>query len=288
MNYWPYIWVLLAAVLWGTTGTAQSFIEGIAHPLTIGALRLSIGGFTLLAFVMLAKKIAWHEVPWKYALIASGLMAMFQPLYFSAVQLTGVAIGTVAAIGSAPMFSGLLEWIMLKRRPDRIWAAATTSAVVGCLLLFSDKEAAVIDPFGIFLALGAGVAFAGFAIASKKMLEHMDSMPAVAIIFSLGALVLLPFLGVLDISYMAHPANLAVLVYLGLGTISLAYILFSRGLKKIPSSSAVTLSLGEPLTAALLGVFLIGERLSVTSWIGVLLLLGGILILAFGKNKSKS
>lgn len=286
MNYWPYISVLLAAVLWGTTGTAQSFIDGIAHPLTIGALRLSIGGFTLLAIAMLTKKMVWHEIPWKYAIISAALMAIFQPLYFSAVQLTGVAIGTVAAIGSAPMFSGLLEWFVLKRRPDRIWAAATTSAIAGCLLLFSDKEAAVIDPLGIFLALGAGLAFAGFAIASKKMLEHMNSMPAVAIIFSLGALVLLPFLGVLDISYMKQPANMAVLVYLGIGTVSLAYILFSQGLKTIPSSSAVTLSLGEPLTAALLGVFLVGEQLSAVSWTGVMLLLGGILILAFGKKKS--
>ncbi len=286
MNYWPYIWVLLAAILWGTTGTAQSFISGDAHPLTIGALRLGIGGFTLLAVVILTKKMLWKKIPWKLAVIAAVLMAAFQPLYFSAVQLTGVAIGTVASIGSAPMFSGLLEWLVLKRRPDRIWAAATTSAIAGCLLLFSDKEAAVIDPFGIFLALGAGLAFASFAIVSKKMLEQMDSMPAVAITFSLGALVLLPFLGVLDISYMAHPANMMVLIYLGIGTTSLAYILFSHGLKNIASSSAVTLSLGEPLTAALLGVFLVGERLSLISWTGVLLLLGGILILAFGKKKS--
>ncbi len=286
MNYWPYISVLLAAILWGTTGTAQSFIDGVAHPLTIGASRLSIGGFTLLAFVVLTKKLVWKDIPWKFAIISALLMALFQPLYFSAVQLTGVAIGTVASIGSAPMFSGLLEWWLLKRKPDRVWISATTSAVAGCLLLFSDKQAAVIDPLGIGLALGAGLVFAGFAIASKKMLERMDSMPAVALIFSLGALALLPFLGVLDVTYAAKPANMAVLVYLGIGTTSVAYILFSLGLKSIPSSSAVTLSLGEPLTAALLGVFLVGEQLSAVSWSGVLLLLGGIIILAFGKKKS--
>lgn len=288
MNYGPYIWVLLAAMLWGTTGTAQSFIEGNAHPLTIGAMRLGIGGFTLLAFVLLAKKLIWKEIPWKAAIVSAALMALFQPLFFSSVQLTGIAIGTVASIGSAPVFSGLLEWLIMKRRPDRVWAAATASAIAGCLLLFSDKQAAVIDPFGIALALGAGLAFAGYAIASKRVLERMDAVPAVGVIFSLGALALLPFLGVLDISYLAHPGNLAVLIYLGLGATSLSYILFSRGLKNIPSSSAVTLSLGEPLTAALLGVFIVGERLSAVSWAGVLLLLGGILILTLAKKKSIS
>lgn len=286
MNYWPYIWVLLAAMLWGTTGTAQSFIEGDAHPLAIGAMRLGIGGFTLLIFVVLAKTLVWKEIPWKAALVSAALMALFQPLFFSSVQLTGIAIGTVASIGSAPVFSGLLEWLIMKRRPDRVWAAATASAITGCLLLFSDKQAAVIDPLGIALALGAGLSFAGYAISSKRVLDRMDAVPAVAVIFSLGALALLPFLGMLDISYAANPENLAVIVYLGIGATSLSYILFSRGLKKIPSSSAVTLSLGEPLTAALLGVFIVGERLSAVSWAGVLLLLGGILILTFAKKKT--
>ena len=288
MNYWPYIWVLLATMLWGTTGTAQSFIEGEAHPLTIGAMRLGIGGFTLLAFVLLAKKLIWKEIPWKAAVVSAALMALFQPLFFSSVQLTGIAIGTVASIGSAPIFSGLLEWLIMKRRPDRVWAAATASAIAGCLLLFSDKQAEVINPLGIVLALGAGLSFAGYAISSKKVLDRMDAVPAVAVIFSLGALALLPFLGVLDISYLAHKGNLAVLVYLGIGATSLSYILFSYGLKNIPSSSAVTLSLGEPLTAALLGVFIVGERLSGISWAGVLLLLSGILILTFAKKKPSS
>lgn len=286
MKSWPYIWVLAAAVLWGTTGTAQSFIEGTAHPLSIGAFRLSIGGFTLLAFVILAKKIFWREIPWPAVFASAVLMALFQPLFFSSVQLTGVAIGTVATIGSAPVFSGVLEWLLLKRRPDRIWVSATISAIAGCLLLFLGKGSAAIDPAGLLLALGAGVSFAGYAITSKKVLGKMDAVPAVAMIFSLSALCLLPFLLALDVSYIMKISNFGVLLYLGLGATSLSYILFSSGLKKIPSSSAVTLSLGEPLTAALLGVFIVGETLSVVAWFGVLLLLGGIVILTLGKKKA--
>ena len=286
MKFWPYMWMLAAAVLWRTTGTAQSFIVGEAHPLTIGALRLSVGGFALLAFVLLTKGLRWREIPWQAALASAVLMALFQPLFFSAVQLTGVAIGTVATIGSAPVFSGILEWTLLKRRPDRIWVSATVSAIAGCFLLFLGNGSASADPAGILLALGAGVSFAGYAITSKKVLEKMDAVPAVAVIFSLSALCLLPFLLFYDISYITDFGNLGVIVYLGLGATSLSYILFSAGLKKIPSSSAVTLSLGEPMTAALLGVFIVGENLSGSAWFGVLLLLGGILILTMGKRKA--
>lgn len=50
------------------------------------------------------------------------------------------------------------------------------------------------------------------------------------------------------------------------------------------SSSAVTLSLGEPLTAAILGVFLVGEYMSPQAWLGVILLLGSILIVTLKKT----
>ncbi|MGK7376611.1 DMT family transporter [Planococcus sp. 1R117A] len=286
MNYWPYIWVLLGAMLWGTTGTAQSFLDGTAHPLTIGALRLSIGGFTLLAFVLWTKKLMFRSIPWKAVFLSAATMALFQPLFFSSVQLTGIAIGTVVAIGSAPVFSGILEWAVLRKKPDRVWAMATGLAIVGCLLLFADKDAPAVNPMGILLALSAGLSFAAYALISKKVLERMDAVPSVAVIFSLSALYLMPFLFFFDLSYIAAPENLGVILYLGLGATSLSYILFSSGLKIIPSSSAVTLSLAEPMTAALLGVFIVGEVLTGIAWLGVLLLLGGILVLTFGRKKS--
>jgi len=285
MNFRSYMYVLLAAMLWGTTGTAQSFIEGAAHPLTIGALRLGIGGFTLLLVVVAAKKIVFHEVPWQAVFLSAAAMAVFQPFFFSAVQSTGVAVGTVVAIGSAPVFSGMIEWIVLKRRPDRVWVFATIFAIIGSILLFINGESSTIRLSGVFLALGAGAAFAGYAMVSKSALRKMEAVPAVAIIFSISACFLFPFLLFLDVSYMGNPVNLSVIAYLGIGATSISYILFSTGLKKIPSSSAVTLSLAEPLTAAILGVFIVKEVLSNTAWIGVSLLLGGILILTIGKRK---
>lgn len=286
MYFRSYIYVLLAAMLWGTTGTAQSFIVGAAHPLAIGALRLGIGGFALLLVALAAKKIIFRAVPWPAVFLSAAAMALFQPLFFSAVQLTGVAVGTVVAIGSAPVFSGMIEWIVLKRRPDRVWAWATAAAIMGCILLFTNGDSSAIRLTGVLLALGAGAAFAGYAMVSKNALSQMEAVPAVAVIFSISACFLLPFLFVLDLSYIADPVNIGVIAYLGIGATSLSYILFSTGLKKIPSSSAVTLSLAEPLTAAILGVFIVQEVLSSTAWIGVALLLGGILILTFGKRKA--
>lgn len=285
MNGMPYIMVLLAAMLWGTTGTAQNFISGDAHPLTIGAFRLMIGGFSLLLFTLVTRSFIFRSIPWPAALISAASMALFQPLFFSSVQLTGIAIGTVVAIGSAPVLAGMIEWLVLKRRPDRIWAIATGMAIIGCILLFANTGAEDVNALGVAMALGAGLSFAIYAIASKSVLESMEAVPAVALIFSVAAVLLMPSLFFFDISYILIPADAGIIIYLGFATTSLAYILFSRGLKRIPSSSAVTLSLAEPLTASVLGVLVVGEVLSGVSWTGIMLLLGGILVLTLGKRK---
>ena len=284
----PYFLVLLAAVLWGTTGTAQTYLPQNAQPLTIGASRLAIGGFSLLIIMILMKKINFRTWPWKETVVAALCMALFQPLFFTSVRVTGIAIGTVVAIGSAPIYSGLIEWLILKLRPSRAWVIATALSVIGCSLLFLNKDALTVNPLGVTLSLIAGFVFAIYTIVSKALLVKVEAIPAVAMTFSISATILMPFLFIFDSSWVTEPSNLATILYLGFMTTSVAYILYLTGLQKVPSSSAVTLSLGEPLTAAVLSVFVVGEVLSAVSWVGVLLLLGGIVVLTIsGRKRAK-
>lgn len=281
----PYFLVLSAAVLWGTTGTAQTFLPQSAQPLTIGAIRLALGGFSLLLIMIIMKKIEFRTWPYRATIVAALCMALFQPLFFTSVRVTGIAIGTVVAIGSAPIFSGLIEWLILKTKPSRAWTMATALAVVGCSLLFLNKDALTVNPLGVSLSLIAGFVFAIYTIVSKEIVNKVDAIPAVAMTFSFSAIMLLPFLFVFNSSWILEPSNSLTILYLGFMTTSVAYILYLSGLQKVPSSSAVTLSLGEPLTAAILSVIIVGEVLSPVSWIGVFLLLGGILVLTLSGRK---
>lgn len=281
----PYFLVLFAAMLWGTTGTAQTFLPQHAQPLTIGAIRLACGGFSLLLIMLIMKKINLRSWPYRITFIAALCMALFQPLFFTSVRVTGIAIGTVVAIGSAPIFSGLIEWLFLKMKPSRSWVVATSLAVIGCSLLFLNKDSLTVNPVGVSLSLMAGLVFAVYTIVSKEILRKVEAIPAVAMTFSLSALMLFPFLFIFDSSWVLEPSNSLTILYLGFMTTSVAYILYLTGLQKVPSSSAVTLSLGEPLTAAVLSVFIVGEVLSPVSWAGVALLLGGIIVLTLSGRK---
>jgi drug/metabolite transporter, DME family len=61
-------------------------------------------------------------------------------------------------------------------------------------------------------------------------------------------------------------------------TIALGYVLFARGLAGLPASTATTLTLAEPLTAMLLGVLLLGERLPAVAWSGAALVAVGLVL----------
>ncbi|MGE7020906.1 DMT family transporter [Solibacillus cecembensis] len=288
MNLLPYVFVLLAAMLWGTVGTTQTFLTDGISSFGVAGIRSAIGGGLLLIIVLAMRKINFRTWSWKWTISAALAIALFQSLFFTSVRYTGVAVGTVITIGSAPVFAGVIEWLFWKVRPSRVWGMATGLAITGCVLLFVNRGEAVIDPFGIVLALCAGFMFALYTNVSKQLMKKEETLPAVAMTFTICALFLLPFAARDGLGWIYEGNNLWAMLFMALAATSLAYLLFLGGLQKISSSAAVTLSLAEPLTAALLGVFLVGEYLSATSWIGVGLLLSGIIVLTLGGRKAAS
>lgn len=285
----PSLYILIAALFWGTTGTTQAFAPEAAHPIAIGATRLAIGGSFLLLIVTFIGKLQFKNWPLKTTIVASLSMAFYQPLFFSAVTMTGVAIGTVVAIGSAPIISGMMEWIYLKKRPSQIWWYSTLLSIIGCLMLFLNKESANVDPLGILMALGAGLSFASYTLGSRSLVERHSSLSVVAVVFTISAVILSPLLFLFDMSWLTSFRGISVSLHLGIITTGIAYLLFSKGLMHVSSSTAVTLALAEPLTAALLGVLLLNESLNIVSWSGIFLLLLGIgLLIWFSSNQNRA
>lgn len=275
------LWVIAAAVLWGTTGTAQAFAPAGTNSLAIGAVRLGIGGLALLALAAARKSLRRGQSWPKLAVFfAAASMAAYQPFFFAGVARTGVAVGTVVAIGSGPVWAGLLGMVVRGERPSSRWLMATMTAVTGCVLLVTAGSAINVDVAGIGLALGAGLAYAAYAVASKGVLEKQPPDAAAAVIFTLGAVFLSPLLFTTDLTWLAQPRGLAVALHLGLLATAAAYAFFSRGLNLVPVATAVSLSLAEPLTAGLLGVFLLGEQLTALALFGVGLLFTGLILIA--------
>lgn len=272
--------VLAGAALWGTTGTSQALMPPGADSLSVGAVRILVGGIFLLIWALGGRKIrfrgAWPLLPSLGAIIS---MAAYQPLFFSGVRLAGVATGTLIGIGSSPVVTGLLGWIFLKERPPRRWYLATLLALGGCRLLIPPGGSRA-QLAGIALAALAGASYSAYTLFSKHLLAERSPVEVSAVVFAGSALLLAPILIARPPVWILSWRGGLVALHLGAVTVALAYLLFTAGLRRVSAATAATLTLAEPLVATLLGVCLLGERLSAGGILGIVLLFGGLSLLA--------
>jgi DME family drug/metabolite transporter len=272
--------VLLAALCFATTGTAQALGPSGTNPVGVGAARILVGG-ALLAGVALTTRNAlsgrWAPKPVLAAVVA---VAAYQLAFFAAVADTGVAVGTIVALGSAPTLTGVFEWLLDRRRPEPRWAVATALACAGVALLALAGGDASVSPPGIGLAVVAGGSYAVYTLAAKRLLTNGHRPEGVmAVAFGLAAIVLLPALLLSEPGWLLHADGVALALFLGVIPTALAYVLFARGLRTLSASETATLTLAEPLTAGLLGAVVLAEPMTAMSACGALLILTGLLAL---------
>jgi drug/metabolite transporter, DME family len=278
----PVLAVLAAASLFGTTGTAQALGPGGTTALGVGAVRLAIGALAL-AVLACARRPRRGRL-WRrhaLALVIGGIaVAAYQLSWFAGLRRTGVALGTIVGIGSGPVFAGLIQLVFGRGAPSRAWAIGTVITVVGAgLLAAQGGGASSVDPVGLGCTLAAGLSYAVYAQASKHAIDRgLDGRGAMAGVFGVGAVLLLPLLAVEPLGWLGTVPGLAMALHLGFLTVGLAYGLYGWGLQHLAVPTVVTLTLAEPLVAALLGVALLGERLGPFGGIGAAAVAAGLVV----------
>lgn len=278
------LYVLASATLWGTTGTAQALAPVGAQSLVLGTLRQLGGGLALFLLAMGHGQInrrSFYNWPWRPTILAAVSIAAYQLLFFSGVARTGVAVGTMIGIGSAPIAGGIIGWFVRGERPITRWYVATAVAIIGCILLAIPSGDVQINSIGILLAIGAGAAYSAYAAFSKEILNHHPPEVVMATIFCLAGGLLLPILFFYTLDWVTTMHGVAIILHLGIVTMAVAYSLFARGLQRVTLATALTLTLAEPLTAGILGILLLNEPVTPLTLLGIGFLLAGLIILTF-------
>jgi DME family drug/metabolite transporter len=278
--------LILASVLWGTTGTAASFLPDDVSPLAVGASTMGVGGILLFLFSARPALSALRDPAARGWLLIGAVGVFVYPLaFYSAMDLAGVAIGNVVALGSGPVFAAVFEWLWERRGLTRRWLVATAIAIAGIALLSSSRHSDVASDSGrvvagVLLGLVAGVAYALYSYASSRAIATGHSGRSVmGGMFGLGALALTPVLLALGAPLLQSAQSIGVASYLAVAPMFVAYLLFGYGLTRMRSSVATTVTLIEPLVATVLAVAIVGERLALPGWIGLALILAGVTVL---------
>ncbi|AVO49196.1 EamA family transporter [Melaminivora suipulveris] len=274
--------VLLAAALWGTTGTAQSLAPAGLSPYWTGALRLAVASVFFAALAPPAwRRRGGTRPPWprSLALAAAGCVAAYNLSFFAGVKSAGVALGTALAIGSGPIWAGLLQTAWQRRLPPALWWLGTLLGVAGGAAMVLDGRGAAGAPLAsIALCLLAGLSYAGYALVNQRLVAQVGAAQANLAAFGGAALLALPVALALAGVPAPQPGTWAVVAYLGLVATGVAYLLFSTALRRISGATAVTLALAEPVTAFALAIVIVGERPGAMAFAGLAAVLSGLLI----------
>lgn len=271
--------VLGAAVLWGTVGPAQVLAGAPLSPAAEGGWRLLVGGLVLWAVagrdIGRLRALTARSARWPL-LVCAGSTGLYQVAFLDSVSRTGAALATVVALGTAPAATGLCARWINAERVSTSWLVSTGAAVLGCCLLMAPGSGAV-DLFGLLMGAAAGACYGLYTVFAKRLSTDPALHPptAAAISLTAGALMLLPWMAT-DAPALADARSFGLIAWLGVATTAAAYWLFSTGLADVSATAVGTLSLAEPLAAALLGVLLLGEHLSATALAGCALLLAGL------------
>lgn len=276
--------VLFAAFVWGTTGTAATFAPDVG-PAAIGAAAMGIGGL-LQALLALRGILGSGPQLWRQrALLAAGgvAVAIYPIAFYGSMRMAGVTIGTVITIGSAPLLSAAIEYLLDGARLGRRWLAGTALGLAGMALicLAEGGTAGAQVPMGVALGLLGGFTYALYSWTARRMMMG-GTRPTVAMgaTFGLGGLLLLPVLLAVGAPFLESATNLAVGAYMALVPMFLGYVAFGYGLGRVPASMATTITLFEPVVAAILAVLVVGERLPPAGWVGVAMVIGCLATIA--------
>ncbi|MFW2513132.1 DMT family transporter [Demequina sp. SO4-13] len=280
-----FLLVVVAATLWGTGGVLGTLLaDGGAVPAASVAMwRMVIAGGALTLWLGATQSLHLRTLTapmWRRILATAGLVAVFEVLYFSSIELAGVGLATLVAIGSAPAWVASWDWWRHGDRPSRRGILALLMALAGlAALLGSSLDAGDRALEGVALAIATGVVFAGVTVVNRTPVGGLGAPRLTALAFSVGGVMLAPAAVVLGWAVPAGTVPWIYAVALGVAATALAYLAYLSGLRTVPPFVATVVALLEPLVAAALGALLFAERIGPWALLGGAALASAVVLL---------
>ncbi|MCU4640190.1 EamA family transporter [Acinetobacter courvalinii] len=259
------LYMVLSMVAYQISASFAKQLIATLDPLTVTILRLCFA--TILVAVMFRswKIIAkLKELKWRDLLCYSAALCCMNILFYTSLGKLpqGIAVG-LEFIG--PLGLALLS---IKQRSDYIWVAF---AILGIALMvpWHDANAQHFSYIGAACALSAGLFWALYIYFGHRVVQQNIGMHALTIAIGLSALTLLPFglwnnaPALMDIQYWGKALVIALLAT------AIPYALDLMALKRLTKLSYGTLSSLAPALAALAGLVLLHERISLIQWVAL-------------------
>ena len=290
----PWLLVLLAGALWGSGALVVAHL--LAHT-GLNSLEIALARFLIglpaLAWPLLRSGRLFVRRGNAWVLLVGVAMAINVTCWFEAINMVGAAIATVIALCLAPVIVGIISVLTGIERISFRLVSAVLMAVGGTALIVLGGVTSGpthTSLMGVGFAMLSALMYSILSLGTHRAVSRGD-YSSVAFdcnfVAALSMMVMMAVIGPvgdtegeLNTWRLLDAQDILWLIYLGLGTASLAFWAFATGARRLSPTRVTVATLIEPLIAAVLGVIILGETLHVSQIVGAVGLFGAILLLA--------
>ena len=288
-----YLYVILAAVLWGVSGSSAKFLfnSGVS-PFQLVQLRLTITALGLLFWLSLRNpalfRIARRDI-WYFALLGTAGVGACQFTYLYAISKINVAAAILLQY-LAPSLIALHAVVITRDRLSLSTVMALAGATAGCYLVVGayNLELLSMNLTGVVSGILSAVAFAWYSIHGEYGMRRYSPWTVLfyAILFAAMAWNLLhPPLEAFFHRYTA--IEWGWILYIGVMGTLLPFSLYLEGVNLIRSTRASITAILEPITAGVIAFFFLNERMHTLQILGGFLVIASIILLQFKQENDE-
>lgn len=296
---------LLASCLWGGMYVVSRASFGAIPPITLGALRVVIGGLTLVLALRIAGRRAWlagtQAVPWRRGDHARALVCGITVAGCILTQFVGTDLASAhdgALLTTiTPVFVVPLAWALLAERPTPRVCGGMVLALAGVAVVVASQAtsggtsgggARDTQLLGDALLLVSALCWALFTVLGAPLVRRFSALAATTRATLWSILFLVPLVpielalrprGAPPVSF--SPGSIAAVLYLAWGATALAWLLWYRGVAKLAAGVAAVFFFAQPVVGGLLSGLALHERLPPGFWLGGLVLAAGIMLVSW-------
>lgn len=265
---------ILAVVLYGTIGM---FLRWVSLPSELVAMCRGLIGAGVILLVLAVRRqkpdgeAIRRNLRW---LILSGVCLGLNWIFlFAAYVKTTVAVASLCNY-MAPIIVIIVAPLVLHERLNTRKLPCVAAALLGIVLVSGVSGGAQGSPAGVVLGLAAALCFVGIVLCNRK-LKAIRAMDRAVVQLLVSAVTILPYVLIHNRGAALSVDLRSALIVLLLGIVhtGAAYCLYFSGMGSLPVQSVAVLGYLEPLVSVLCSALLLGEPMSVRSWIGAGLIL---------------
>ena len=297
MKIKAFIYIILAGILWGTSGLFVNFIK--PYGLTSLQMTAARGAISFLAMLIYAviyslikkKSGLFKFKPINFLFFIPIGITLFSTaaLYYSSMQLTSVSTAVVLMY-MAPVYVMIFSVIFLKERLSTLKVISLIAMLLGCCLVSGLIGGIKFDLIGIILGFLSGISYAIYNIITKIALKKNDAVFTTAWSFLFMAVIAAVSSKPHEIFTIASKDPLPViplLLGLGIATFVTPYFLYTLAMRDLPAGTAAALGIIEPMAATVFSIIFLNEKLTVLPAIGIILILLAVFMLGKAEGGKK-